>query len=120
MALRQIGQIFVDLGFISEDQLDMLLEEQRQRPGQMLGRIAVDMGLLNDEQVAQALAEQMGLQVINLSEVVIPPDVPGYVREPMPELYRIVPVSFKDDTLTVAMCDPQKLSILDEWRSLLG
>ncbi|OHB81025.1 MAG: pilus assembly protein PilB [Planctomycetes bacterium RBG_16_64_12] len=120
MALRQIGQIFVDLGFISEDQLDMLLEEQRQRPGQMLGRIAVDMGLLNDEQVAQALAEQMGLQVINLSEVVIPPDVLAYVTEPMAELYRIVPVSFKDDTLTVAMCDPQKLSILDELRSFLG
>ncbi|MFC1597266.1 GspE/PulE family protein [Planctomycetota bacterium] len=120
MALRQIGQIFVDLGFLSEDQLDLLVEEQQQRPGQLIGRIAVDMGLLNDEQVAQALAEQMGLQMVKLSEVVIPPDVLAYVTEPMAQLYRIVPVSFKDNTLTVAMCDPQKLSIIDELRSFLG
>jgi len=120
MALRQIGQIFVDLGFLSEDQLDLLVEEQQQRPGQLIGRIAVDMGLLNDEQVAQALAEQMGLQMVKLSEVVIPPDVLAYVTEPMAQLYRIVPVSFKDNTLTIAMCDPQKLSIIDELRSFLG
>jgi type IV pilus assembly protein PilB len=120
MALRQIGQIFVDLGFISEEQLDLLLEEQQERPGQLLGRIAVDMGLLTDEQVAQALAEQMGLQVLNLSEVAIPPEVLSHITEPMAQLYKIVPVSFKDNTLTVAMCDPQKLSIVDELRSFLG
>ncbi len=120
MALRQIGQIFVDLGFISEEQLDLLLEEQQQRPGQLLGRIAVDMGLVTDDQVAQALAEQMGLQVVNLSEIVITPEVLAHVTEPMAQLYKIVPVSFKDNTLTVAMCDPQKLSIIDELRSFLG
>jgi type IV pilus assembly protein PilB len=120
MAFRQIGQIFVDLGFLAEEQLDLLLEEQRQRAGQMLGRIAVDMGLLTDDQVAQALAEQMGLQMINLSDVVITPDVLAHVTEPMAQLYKIVPVSFKDNTLTIAMCDPQKLSIIDELRSFLG
>jgi len=86
----------------------------------MLGRIAVDMGLLTDDQVAQALAEQMGLQMIHLSDVVITPDVLAHVTEPMAQLYKIVPVSFKDNTLTIAMCDPQKLSIIDELRSFLG
>ena len=50
----------------------------------------------------------------------IPPDVLAHVTEPMAQLYRIVPVSFQDDALTIAMCDPQKLSILDELRSFLG
>ena len=44
----------------------------------------------------------------------------SYVTEPMAHLYRIVPVSFRDNTLTVAMCDPQKLSVVDELRSFLG
>ena len=52
--------------------------------------------------------------------MVITPDVLGHITEPMAQLYRIVPVSFKDDVLTIAMCDPQKLSILDELRSFLG
>ena len=78
------------------------------------------MGLINDDQLAQALAEQLGMQVINLSDVVIPPEVLAHITEPMAQLYRIIPVSFKDDTLTIAMCDPQKLSIVDELRTFLG
>jgi type IV pilus assembly protein PilB len=120
MALRRIGQILVDLGFITDRQLGMLLEEQRQRHGEMFGQIALHMGLVSEEQLAQALAEQMGLQVINLSDVVIPPEVLAHVTEPMAQLYRIVPVSFRDNTLTIAMCDPQKVSIVDELRSFLG
>lgn len=120
MALRRIGQILVDLGFITDRQLGTLLEEQQQRRGEMLGQIALQMGLISEEQLAQALAEQMGLQVINLSDVVIPPEVLAHVTEPMAQLYKIVPISFRDGTLTIAMCEPQKVSVLDELRSFLG
>ena len=89
-------------------------------PARCSGRSPSSMGLITDEQLAQALAEQMGMQVISLGDVVIPPDVLAHITEPMAQLYRIIPVSFKDNTLTIAMCDPQKLSILDELRSFLG
>jgi type IV pilus assembly protein PilB len=120
MAMRRIGQIFVDLGFINDDQLEMLLEEQKSRPDELLGQIAESMNLITDDQLAQALAEQMNMQVVTLSETVIAPEVLNYVTEPMAQLYRIIPVSFKDGTLVIAMCDPQKLSILDELRNFLG
>ncbi|HVU86631.1 MAG TPA: ATPase, T2SS/T4P/T4SS family [Pirellulales bacterium] len=120
MAMRRIGQIFVDLGFITDEQLEMLLEEQQQRPDELLGQVAESMGLVSDDQLAQALAEQMNMQVIALSDVVVPPEVLAYVTEPMAQLYRIIPVSFKNGTLVIAMCDPQKLSILDELRNFLG
>jgi len=120
MAIRRIGQILVDLGFINDEQLEMLLDEQQQRPGELFGQIAISMGLINEDQLVQALAEQMNMPVVNLTDVVIPPDVLAYVTEPMAQLYRIIPVSFEDDTLTIAMCDPQKLSIIDELRSFLG
>ena len=73
----------------------MLLEEQQQRPGEMLGQIAMSMGLITDEQLAQALAEQMGMQVIKLNDVVIPPEVLAHITEPMAQLYRIIPVEFQ-------------------------
>jgi type IV pilus assembly protein PilB len=120
MALRRIGQILVDLGFLTDDRLEMLLEEQQQRPGEMIGQIAMSMGLITDEQLAQGLAEQMSMQVITLADLVIQPDVLACITEPMAQLYRIVPISFKENTLTIAMCDPQKLSIIDELRSFLG
>ena len=120
MAIRRIGQILVDLGFLNEERLEMLLEEQQQRPGEMLGQVAISMGLITDEQLAQALGEQMNMPVINLGDVVIPPEIINMVTEPMAQLYRIIPVSFEEDTLVIAMCDPQKLMILDELRSFLG
>ena len=116
MAIRRIGQILVDLGFISDEQLELLLEEQQQRPHELLGRIAESMGLITDDQLAQALAEQMGMQAVSLADVVVPPQVLQYVTEPMAQLYRIIPLSFRDNTLTIAMCDPQKIQILDELR----
>ena len=66
----------------------MLLEEQQQRPGEMLGQIAMSMGLVTDDQLAQGLAEQMGMQVVSLSDVVIPPEVLTHITEPMAQLAR--------------------------------
>lgn len=120
MAIRRIGQIFVDLGFITDDQLELLLEEQKRRPGELLGKVAETLGYVTEEQLAQALAEQMGMRVVNLGELNIAPDVIAKVTEPMAQLYRVVPIEFEENTLTIAMCDPQKLTIRDELRTLLG
>jgi type IV pilus assembly protein PilB len=120
MAIRRIGQIFVDLGMITEDQLELLLEEQKRRSGELLGKVAESLGYITEEQLSQALAEQMSMRVVNLGETNIEPDVLAKVTEPMAQLYRVIPIEFEDDTLTIAMCDPQKLTIRDELRTLLG
>jgi type IV pilus assembly protein PilB len=120
MAIRRIGQILVDLGYIADEQLEMLLDEQRRRPGELLGKLAESMGLITDEQLAQALAEQMAMKVIALGDLNISTSVIQLVTEPMAQLYKIIPIEFKDDTLTIAMCEPQKLTIQDELRTLLG
>ncbi len=66
MAHRRIGQIFVDLGFITDEQLELLVDEAGQRPEQMIGQVAMEMGLVTDEQLAQALAEQLSMRTISL------------------------------------------------------
>lgn len=120
MAMRHIGQVLIDLGHLTEEQLESVLEEQRDRPGELFGMIAVAMGLINEDHLAQALAEQFGLRVINMTDMVIQPDVLSHLTEPMAQMYRVIPIAFKDDVLTVATCDPQKLSVVDELRSFLG
>ena len=86
MAIRRIGQIFVDMGFISDEQLEMLVEEQHQRPGTLIGKIGLELNLLNEEQICQALAEQMGMKVVDIGELTIPPDVLKKVTESMAQL----------------------------------
>ena len=120
MAARRIGQIFVDLGFITDEQLDMLVEEQSQNPGRLIGRIAMEMGLLDEDQLAQALAEQMNLQIIDLEGLDISDEVLEEVSDAMAQLYKVVPLRLSDGVLTVATCEPQNLSMEDELRRFLG
>jgi type IV pilus assembly protein PilB len=120
MAKRRLGQILVDLGFLNEDQLWDILEEQKQSPGEVIGRVAVRMGLVNEAQLSEALAEQWGMQVVNIKETTIPPKVLELVPETMASIYKIMPVSLKNNVLTVAMADPQNIAALDDLRNFLG
>ncbi|MGV2335993.1 MAG UNVERIFIED_CONTAM: Flp pilus assembly complex ATPase component TadA [Planctomycetaceae bacterium] len=120
MAQRKLGQILIDLGYINDDQLWDILEEQKQSPGQPIGQVAVRMGLVNQRQVTEALAEQWGMPLVNLEETTIQPNVLEIVPQTMAEMYKIMPVSMKNNVLTVAMADPQNVGILDDLRNFLG
>jgi hypothetical protein len=60
MAMRRLGQILVDLGFITDDQLEQLLEEHQASPGILLGKFAESQNLINEEQLSQALIPKIG------------------------------------------------------------
>ena len=120
MVARKIGQIFVDMGFITDDQLQLLIEEQQQQPGILFGKLAEDMALITDEQLAQALGEQMNMKVVSLGDTPIPKELIERLTETMAQLYRVIPVRFDGHRLTVATCDPQNLTIQDELRTFLG
>jgi len=120
MAARKLGQILVDLGYLTEDQLWDVLENQKQSPGEVIGMIAVRMGLVTEAQVTEALAEQWGMPVVNLEETNIPPKVLELVPQTMAELYKVMPISLVNEVLTVAMADPQNVAALDDLRNFLG
>jgi len=120
MAGRRLGQVFVDLGFIDDDQLEMLVEEQQQQPGQLIGRVAEQMGLITDTQLAQALAEQMHLQVVDLGDIELSAEVLDEISETMAQMYQVVPIQLVENRLTVATHSPQNITIADELRTFLG
>ena len=117
---RSFGQVLIDLGFIDEEQLELLREEQEQRQNELIGQIGISMNMITEEQVAQALAEQHGMQVVAVSDLTIPPEVLKHLTEPMANLYRVIPLSFRNDVLTVATADPQNIHVFDELRNFLG
>lgn len=120
MAVRKVGQILVDLGYITEDQLWDVLEEQKQTPGEVIGQTAVRLGFVTNAQVTEALSEQWGMPVVNLEETTIPAKVIELVPQTMAEIYKIMPVSLKNDVLTVAMAEPQNVGTLDDLRNFIG
>ena len=56
---RQLGRIMVEEGFLTPEQLDAAIVEQR-RTSKPLGQVLVELGLASAGAVANALAEQHG------------------------------------------------------------
>jgi type IV pilus assembly protein PilB len=116
---RKLGQVLVDLGFIDDDQLWEVLDEAK-NGGQPTGMVAVTRGLITDEQLLTALAEQHGLKVVNLEEFKPQPEAIALVPETMATVYKVLPLSFRDKVLTIALSDPSNMAAVDDLRNLLG
>ena len=69
------------MGFITDEQQELLVDEQREHPGQLLGKVAIDMGLVSEDQLAQALAEQLSLHAVALADVGVKNDVLAMVTD---------------------------------------
>ncbi len=116
---RRFGQVLIDLGFIDEDQLWEVLEEAK-NTSQPVGQAAVARGFINEDQLLQALGEQNNLKVVNLQEVKPQPEALQLVNETMASVYKVLPLTFKDKVLTIAIGDQHNLSAVDDLRNLLS
>ena len=115
----KIGEILVGLGLIDEQQLFEMLDEARSS-GKKLGTVAVARGLVNEDQLVKALAEQSNIKIGNLNEQKSQPEALLLVSETMASMYKVIPLTFKDKILSVAIVDPNNLTSVDDLRNLLG
>lgn len=119
---RRLGTIMIDMGYLDEDGLMRILEEQKRAGSELLGKVAVRLGLVKEEQVLKALGEQLGMKVLKLADVTIPAELTELVNESMATAFKVVPISQsrKDKSVTVAMAEPQNPSTLGDLRTFLG
>ncbi len=119
---RRLGTILVDMGYLDEDTLWKVLEEQKRSGGELIGKVATRMGLVTEEKVLKALGEQLGMKVVKLGDLTIPAEMTELVNETMATAFKVVPMSQnkKDKSVTVAMAEPQNPSTIDSLRSFLG
>lgn len=110
---RRIGDILVETGIITPEQLSKALERQR-RTRDRLGRVLVELNMASEREIAEALAEQLGLQMINLSAHRIDPEAVRLVPEAVARKRRAVPLTLEAGNLLVAMADPLDVFALDD------
>lgn len=114
---RRIGDVLVDAGLLTPEQLDVALEAQRNAAGprRRLGQVVVELGLATERDVAQALADLLGLQMVDLSRAVPAPDVVRLLPRAVAERTRVLVL---DRTprggLVVAASDPTNVLALDD------
>lgn len=117
---QRLGEILVEKGLITPEQLADALEEQV-RTRRRLGEILISRGLVTERDLAEALAERLGVRFIDLHETTIDPTAVALITERDARRYEALPIGFVDDhTLLVAMVDPSNIFAIDDLRILTG
>ena len=116
----QLGDVLIDMGYVTREQLDEALAEQK-KTGKLLGQVLIAKGFLSEGRLVEALAAQQQLPVLSLSRYRPMPEAVRLVPENVARRLNIVPLSLENDrTLLVAMADPKNIMALDELRMLTG
>src|SRR6266498_2335359 len=114
---KQLGQILLEQGLITNEQLERALGEHRST-ARSLGRTLIDLGYIRERDLVMALAEQVGLDFVDLSEHQIDPLAASLLPEQLARRYRALPIGERDGKLLVAMSDPANVFALDDIRSI--
>lgn len=117
----RLGELMMQQGLISQDQLRIALIEQEQN-NIPLGRQLVRLGFVSESMVRDLVAHTIGQESIDLSTVVADNDALRMVPEDFSRRYHLLPVAYEDVTKTmiVAMADMFNVVALDQLRAMLG
>lgn len=115
----RLGDLLVQEQIISDDQLQLALQQQRQT-GRKLGTTLIDLGFISEVQLLQFLARQLDVPFFDLNNLTIDASAVTLLPEVQARRYRALAVNLSDDKVTVAMSDPADLSALDAIAALLS
>ncbi len=117
---QRMGERLVGAGLISADQLDVALLEQK-RSGQMLGEVLVELGFITENTLAAQLAETSGLDRFDFKHSVLDADLVRRIPREVAERHKILAVAVNDDkeTVQVAMADVYNVLAIDQVRRFL-
>ncbi len=117
----RLGELMVQQGLISPDQLRIALTEQEQSD-LPLGRQLVLLGFVTEIMVRDVVADTIGFESIDLSTIVADADALNLVSQEFSRRYHLLPVAYEaaTKTLVVAMADMFNVVALDQLRAMLG
>ncbi|MFQ6612733.1 MAG: GspE/PulE family protein [Fidelibacterota bacterium] len=110
---KRLGEILVDAGSITEDQLNAALEYKSDH-GVYLGKAIIELGFLTEKQLLKSLGGQLDMPFVDLSNYKIQEEVLRYVDEKLAREHIVMPLFAIDNILTVASADPMDISVIDE------
>ncbi|MER3466321.1 MAG: type II secretion system protein GspE, partial [Armatimonadota bacterium] len=115
------GEVFVQEGLISQEQLDQAIAKQKELGGnEPIGNVLVSMGYVSERDRVRCMGRIWGVEFIDLAEH--PPDsqVVGRISSTFAKKFKVLPVRIVEGRLLVAMANPLDIFVIDELRLLVG
>ncbi|MDD4953777.1 MAG: hypothetical protein PHG40_02585 [Candidatus Omnitrophica bacterium] len=116
---KQLGELLVDRGIITQSQLDKALSAQQERGG-LIGEILVELGFVKEEDIAQSLTAQYGFPYLPLANYDINTEIISIVPARVARQYLLVPIDKIGNNLTLAMSNPLNIQAIEDIELLTG
>lgn len=119
---KKLGDLLIDAGLITEDQLIKALSEQKIRK-QKLGVTLIDLGITTEKEIAYALHKQLGFDLISLLGIKIDEKFLKLINDQILRKHMLIPFEYKNDNpnvLRVAMADPLDMIAIDDITIVTG
>lgn len=113
---KRLGDLLLDEGIITRDQLAAALAEQKTKGG-FIGQILVQQGVVKQEDVASCLVKQCKIPHLSLLDYDVGSDVLALIPKEVCQKYNLLPIDKLGRILTVAMVDPLDLEALEAIRA---
>jgi len=114
-----LGEMLIWSGKLTSEQVKKALEIQK-KTKQPLGQIVVDQGYITEDELMNYLSNQMNLETIDLSEDKISKEVVNLIPASLAKKYKLIPVRQSGNEIVVAMTDPTNILAIDEVRFATG
>ncbi len=102
---KKIGNILLESGYITEEQLASAVSVQAKNGGR-IGEILIADGYITETDMARTLSVQIGIPFTDFDTTVVDPVAIELVSEKLAVKHRSIPISIERGVLTVAMADP--------------
>lgn len=118
LARKRLGDLLVESGLISEEQLNSTL--RRKSADEKLGDALLREGYITEQQLIEVLEFQLGIPHINIFQYPIDPDVIQLVPKELAKRHYAMPIRRDKNKLLVAMADPMDYFAIEELRMATG
>lgn len=116
---KQIGQLLIEKGVLSHEQLNLALTKQKEMGG-LLGEVLVEMKFVTEKDIAQVLTSQYGFPYLPLANYEIDDEVIKSVPENICRQFCLIPIDKIGKSLTLAMSNPLNIQAAEDVEILTG
>ncbi len=121
MRNERIGDYLVRQGLISPEQLQQVLEAQRESKGsKKFGDIVVELGFMSEVNFAKALASNLVVQYVDLDNYDINTEAVQLIPESLARKHSVIAINVSGKRLTVATNDPVNFMVLEDIKVTTG
>ena len=116
---KQLGELLLEKGLINQAQLDKAVKIQKEKGG-LIGQIFVMLGYIKEEEIAQVLTVQYGFPYLPLESYEISADMIKLIPENVARQYNLIAIDKIGNLLTISMSNPLNIQAAEDIEMLSG